>query len=170
MRKNLSNTAMAEIKRNDGFPGIRRDFVCSEADADTTRSVWTEALTAGPRSPETLFSDPPALCFEPEKKDLLVFSWLLPGRGFGCVVAEISGARRGSRQPEVDKGQLLPRRRDCRCSSTFSNPLVSSEPQVCPICIVGVFDHISVDLNILWGLGQISSMPNAMIRDFWNGR
>lgn len=52
----------------------------------------------------------------------------------------------------------------------FSNPLVSSEPQVCPICIVGVFECKSVDLNILWGLSQLSSMSNAMIRDFWNSR
>lgn len=52
----------------------------------------------------------------------------------------------------------------------FSNPLVSGEPQVCPICIVGVFEYKSVDLNILWGLGKLSSMPNAMIRDFWHRR
>lgn len=52
----------------------------------------------------------------------------------------------------------------------LSNPLVSSEPQVCPNCIVGVFEYESVDLNILWGLVQLSSVPNAMIRDFWQGR
>lgn len=48
-----------------------------------------------------------------------------------------------------------------------SNPHGSSEPQVCPICIVSVFQCKSVDLNILWGLEQLSSMSNAMIRDFW---
>lgn len=75
-------------------------------------------------------------------------------------------------------GQRAARRVNClHCAMTiytdplyFSNPLVSSEPQVCPICIVGVFEYKSVDLNILWGLGQLSSMPNAMIRDFWHGR
>ena len=92
-------------------------------------------------------------------------------------MAEIAGVGRGLLQQEVDKEQ----RGELTASSvlwpstlihfTFSNPLVSSEPQVCPIGIVGVFFlYKMVDLNILRGLGQLSSMPNAMIRDFWRSR
>lgn len=59
-------------------------------------------------------------------------------------------------------GQRAARGVNCLCCDTtiysdplyFSNPLVSSESQVRPICIVGVFEYKSVDLNILCGLGE----------------
>lgn len=52
----------------------------------------------------------------------------------------------------------------------FSNPLVPSKQQVRPVRIVGVFEYKSADSNILWGLGELSSVANAVIRDFWHSR
>lgn len=98
-----------------------------------------------------------------------------PGFGLRCGTAfrcgtrlmEAGGARRereGSRLPALCCDHLH------WSTLLYSNPLVSSEPQVCPIGIVGVFEEESVDLNILWGLVQLSSIPNAMIREFWHSR
>lgn len=52
----------------------------------------------------------------------------------------------------------------------FSNPLVSTSHKYVPFVLLAFFEYKSVDLNILWGLGELSSMSNAMIRDFWHSR
>ena len=75
-----------------------------------------------------------------------------------CVVAEISGVGPALQQLEMDKEQLG--EFDClSCAMTIytdplycSNPLVSSEPQVCPICIVGVFEYKSGGLKHFMGI------------------
>lgn len=118
-----------------------------------THNMWMKALEQSPGSPETFSEKNGAVQIELKGICTSLFE-----SSFHCVVAEISGVVLALQQLEMDKEQLG--EFDClSCAMTIytdplycSNPLVSSEPQVCPICIVGVFEYKSGGLEHFMGI------------------